>query len=64
MTHFNRTGALKDLNALYMFRNKLVSGFMVRFYKKVGAASSLTPAVGPHLTQFELIMMFLQKVER
>ena len=64
ITHFDRTGALNDLNALYMFRNELVSGFMVRFHKKVSAVSSLTPAVGPHLTQFELIMMFLQKVER
>ena len=37
---------------------------MVTFHKKVNAVSFLTTAVGPHLTQFELIMMFLQKVKR
>ena len=50
ITHFDRTESLNDLNALYMFNNKLVSDFMVKFYKKVSAVSSLTPAVGSRLT--------------
>ena len=37
---------------------------MARFHKKVTAVTALTPTRDPQLSKFELIMLFLQKLER
>ena len=64
ITHFDRTTAMNDLNALYMFKNELVSAFMARFHKKVNAVATLTPTDDSQLSEFDLTMMLLQKLER
>lgn len=37
---------------------------MARFHLKVSIVSTMTSDLGPHLTEFEIVMMFLQKLER
>ena len=63
-SHLDREKALNKLNALTMFRNESVSSFMARFHALVDNADALTVPGAQALSEFQLILMFIQKLEK
>ena len=63
-THMDREKALNDLNSLSLFPHENVSSFMTRFHSLVDHVNTLTVPGTQPLTEFQLVLMFIQKLEK
>ena len=64
ITHADFIRARNELNSLTMFKNELVSAFIPRFHKRIKNMVSVCQENNTLPSQFEYILMLLDKLER
>ena len=63
MTLMDREKAVNDLNSLTMYKGEMVSSFMSRFHAKVEAVNAINLPRITALSEYQLLLLFLQKLE-
>ena len=59
----DRDNAMNELTSLLMLPNELVSAFFPRFHRKVTAVNMMSLPGYPPLSEFQQILLFVQKLD-